>query len=313
MFNLCGCANNEPNELPKTPPNPTSKPEVPKYNNTDYDGSYYFDITSDNGVYTFYAKGYLVIDNGKCKTENQFDSSQGHAYKREYEGTCKFEDGKLNILLEYGSRKSAYICSIENKNLKCELNNTYGLSGNTEHNTIFEYKYDLNGWNEYKQYFSLYLPKNLRWNISAVELIEKYGTNEIESAPRFSKELSWTHPLYTSAYKRYYIDEHTFLLSNNKLVAYFLKFEEKHSNPYSLYKDIKEVLVKKYGNPTKETFNWSDKTYKSDGNRWNDAMRYNHLDIKTVWNFNGYKLLIIWKYGDTMNIEYVLNGHEGQL
>ena len=312
LFGLCGCGNSNSNASQNNTSKPTNEPKVQKYDNRDYDGSYYFDISGDNGSYSFVAKGYLVINNGDCKTENQFNSSQGSAYKHDYDGTCKFEDNKLNIKFKDGSY--AYICNVENKNLNCEISGNYGITGNsTENNTIFKYKYNLDEWEDYKQYFSLYMPEDLRWNISSVELIEKYGTGKIDSAPNFSKELSWTHPLYTSPYKSSYVDEYTYLLSNDKLVAYFIEFEEDYSNPYSLYKDVKDVLVKKYGNPSSEKFNWTDNTYKDDETKWNDAMRYNHLDIMTVWNFDGYKLILKWKYKDAMNVEYVLNGNEGKI
>lgn len=313
LFGLCGCENNNSNESQNNPIKPTIKPEIQNYDNKDYDGSYYFDISSDNGLYSFFAKGYLVIDNGNCKTENQFNSSQGSAYKRDYDGTCKFENDKLNIKFKDGSYEKSYTCNVENKNLNCELGSSYGISGCTENGVVFKYKYNLEEWEDYKQYFSLYMPEDLRWNISSVELIEKYGTEKINSAPSFSKELSWTHPLYTSPYKSLCVDEYTFLLSNDKLVAYFVEFEKNYSNPYSLYKDVKDVLVKKYGNPSSEDFNWIDSTYKDDETKWNDAMRYNHLDIKTVWNFDGYKLILKWKYKDAINVEYVLNGNEGKI
>lgn len=313
LFGLCGCGNGNSNESPKETTKPTNKPEVQKYDNKDYDGSYYFDISSDNGSYSFVAKGYLVINNGECNTENQFNSSQASAYKRTYDGTCKYENDKLNINFKNGDYEKSYTCNVDNKDLKCELTSSYGISGNTEDSVVFKYKYNLEEWEYYKQYFSLYIPEDLRWNISSVELIEKYGTEKIDSAPNFSKELSWTHPLYTSTYKSYYVDEYTYLLSNDKLVAYFIGFEDDYSNPYSLYKDVKDVLVKKYGNPSSEKFNWIDNTYKDDETKWNDAMRYNHLDIMTVWNFDGYKLILKWKYKDAMNVEYVLNGNEGKI
>lgn len=313
LFSLCGCGNSNSNESQNNKSKPTIKPEIKKYDNKDYDGSYYFDISSDNGSYSFAAKGYLVINNGECNTENQFNSSQANAYKRAYDGTCKYENDKLNIKFKDGSYKKSYTCNVDNKDLKCELSSSYGISGNTEDSVVFKYKYNLEEWKDYKQYFSLYMPEDLRWNISSVELIEKYGTEKISSVPKFSKELSWTHPLYTSTYKSYYVDEYTYLLSNDKLVAYFVEFEDDYSNPYSLYTDVKDVLVKKYGNPSSEKFNWIDNTYKYDETKWNDAMRYNHLDIITVWNFDGYKLILKWKYKDAMNVEYVLNGNEGKI
>lgn len=309
LFSSCSCGNNNSSKSQKD----TNKPVVQKYNNKNYDGSYYFDISSNNGSYSFVAKGYLVINNGECKTENQFNSSQASAYKRAYDGTCKYENDKLNIKFKNGSYETSYNCNVENKDLKCELSNSYGISGNTEENVVFKYKYNLDDWEDYKQYFSLYMPEDLRWNISSVELLEKYGTEKINSAPNYNKELSWTHPLYTSTYKSSYVDEYTYLLSNDKLVAYFLQFKDDYSNPYSLYKEIKDVLVKKYGNPSSEKFNWNDNTYKDDETKWNDAMRYNHLDIVTVWNFDGYKLILKWKYKDTMNVEYALNGNEGKI
>lgn len=285
-----------------------------KYNNRDYDGSYYFNYSADNGSgYIYNSIGYLVIDNGVCETKLHFNSSQSGAYAKEYnDGKCEFENNKLIIKFGSNSNLKRYICDVEDKNLNCALSSQFGFTGCKENNIIFEYKYNLSEFNSYLENYGLYLPENLRWNISSNELIEKYGTEKIEKAPNFNKELSWAHPLYSDGNGGLGIDikEHTYLLSNDKLSAYFIGFKTNISQPYDKYKKIKTILSNKYGEPSSEKIIWTDETYKGDESKWNDAFRYNHFNILTTWNFSEYKLMLKWKYGDTMNIEYVLNGSD---
>lgn len=307
---VTGCGSKE--EKSKTnKPMEEEKPKESAYNNTDFDGSYFFDITGDNGSYRFYSKGYLIIKNGECNTDLQFNASQGKAYKTSYKGTCKFDGEKMQILLSDSDEtidKYAYSCLIENKDLNCNIAKDYGMTLNSrEENLIFQYKYDLDSWETYRRNQMFYLPDDFKWKISVEELIERYGTSTLYSPAGYN--LSWTKPLYANVEFNNTYDDVQYILSDGKVVAYMVDFNDKPSKPYELYQKTKDILVEKYGDPTSEKFIWNDETYKSDQTRWNDAMRYNHLKILTVWKFKNYHLDIEWEYGKSMYVGYSLNGY----
>ena len=283
------------------------------YNNHTYDGIYSFLYTVDNGNgYMYTQKGYLKINNDKCETLDSTSISDTNNFKLNVTGSCKLENDiyKLELTKSKTGSESIYECKIDGKDLKCESKSTYGISGCVEANVDFKYFGTEEEYKEHKSKKDFYLSSDIRWGMSAQEVIKVIGTGEESSAPNFNKNLSWIKLScyeYTGLLKD--LDEYTYLFYDSQLVAYQYTFDDDISLPHDTYIKIKEILVEKYGNPKSEKYNWVDETYKNDKNNYNNALKYKDVTIETKWPFDGYELVITWNYDDVLRVAFVKNGY----
>ena len=62
---------------------------------------------------------------------------------------------------------------------------------------------------------------------------------------------------------------------------------ESHSNKTDFitdYEDFKKILIKKYGNPTKDESFWKNDLYKDDYSDWGTAISLGHLIYFSTWS-----------------------------
>jgi hypothetical protein len=77
-----------------------------------------------------------------------------------------------------------------------------------------------------------------------------------------------------------------YIFVENKLVRAKYAFIPKHSNQndYILdYKNVKENLIKKYGEPISDDSYWRDKLYQDDISQWGFAISLGHLRYSALW------------------------------
>lgn len=105
---------------------------------TDYDGIYKFSLNSDNGSgHIFISLGIISFDNGKCKIKYEYSRDNEQNKKiREYEGFCglNIEDNSTFYFVlndDDNYEVKTYKCTLNGKNLICELKSMYDLSGCT--------------------------------------------------------------------------------------------------------------------------------------------------------------------------------------
>ena len=78
-----------------------------------------------------------------------------------------------------------------------------------------------------------------------------------------------------------------YLFVQNKLIGASYKLDENYLNSehfIQTYKKFKEALEKKYGQPTRETTNWTNNRYKRVRAKWGLAVSLGQLDYVSVWD-----------------------------
>ena len=79
----------------------------------------------------------------------------------------------------------------------------------------------------------------------------------------------------------------TYLFFENRLVGSVYILDEKFLNSehyIQMYTELKEELIKKYGQPSRETTNWANDTYKNVRKKWGLALSLGHFDYVTAWD-----------------------------
>ena len=77
-----------------------------------------------------------------------------------------------------------------------------------------------------------------------------------------------------------------YLFANNKLIGSAYKLDDNYINSrhfINTYKEFKVSLIKKYGQPKKETTNWLDDTYRGVRSKWGLAVSLGHLEYSALW------------------------------
>jgi hypothetical protein len=77
-----------------------------------------------------------------------------------------------------------------------------------------------------------------------------------------------------------------YTFSNGRLVEASYMSQEVHTNKNDFikdYKNLKELLTKKYGTPVKDDNLWRNELYKSDPAEWGMAVSVGHLIYKASW------------------------------
>jgi hypothetical protein len=78
-----------------------------------------------------------------------------------------------------------------------------------------------------------------------------------------------------------------YLFAQNKLIGSSYKLDDNYLNSYHFigtYNKFKQALIRKYGQPDKDTTNWLNDTYKSDYNKWGLALSLGHTEYAASWN-----------------------------
>lgn len=274
--------------------------------NHDYDGVYQYNIKSkeDNVV----SSGYFIINGKQCNSRLGVITNDDSSKEQDIDGECSYNNSKIKINTEFGT----YTCTIENKNLKCNTDSYYGFTRKQEEEANFIYKYSIEEFEEFYKTYSLNLPENLRWEMSAAEAKNILKTDYISTYSNFNTKFSSTELINTNLDESYGIklDKAECWFWDDKLMSYNVTFEKKPLKPYDSYKKIKEFLMKKYGNPASEDYQWNSDNYKDDETKWNEAMKYDYLDISTVWDLDDFHIYLEWDYNEKNSIDYLKNGYE---
>ncbi len=80
--------------------------------------------------------------------------------------------------------------------------------------------------------------------------------------------------------------ELNYLFAQNKLIGAFYKLDDNYLNSdhfISTYLQIKAILTKKYGHPSKEITNWLNDTYRGNRKKWGLALSLGHTQYTTFW------------------------------
>ncbi len=99
-----------------------------------------------------------------------------------------------------------------------------------------------------------------------------------------------------------------FKFEENELSVIGYSFDNKHSNDNLYiddYKEIKSLLVEKYGTPTLDEMVWSDNLYKSDYSRYGFAISLGHLEYYCKWELPDVDI-VLKLTGDNYKISHLL-------
>lgn len=81
--------------------------------------------------------------------------------------------------------------------------------------------------------------------------------------------------------------ELVYLFAQNKLIGSSYKLDDNYLNSQRFirtYNKFKQALMKKYGQPDKETTNWLNDTYKNNRKKWGLALSLGHTEYAALWN-----------------------------
>jgi len=98
---------------------------------------------------------------------------------------------------------------------------------------------------------------------------------------------------------------------NNELYTGAYLFINEHSNKtlYIIdYKELKKLLIKKYGNPIKDKIKWGNDLYKDDPSSWGTAIAIGHLWYESKWKIDNTSIQLILSgdnYKINMGIVYI--------
>ena len=134
--------------------------------------------------------------------------------------------------------------------------------------------------------------ENVRWGMSLEEVQDELGMGD--SLMR-EPDIYLRYTPRITDYYRTIVSEYVYWFYNNQLRAYWLDYSDSSCN-YNEYLDIRKILIEKYGNPSSENYNWKDKTYKNEKDKWDDAFRYDDFTIKTIWYKSKFNILINWDH-----------------
>jgi hypothetical protein len=97
---------------------------------------------------------------------------------------------------------------------------------------------------------------------------------------------------------------------NNKLVGAKYMLDKTYSNSdfyVNEYATFKALLIKKYGNPVKESQNWNNTSISKEESNWGHALEQGFVSINAIWNTptTNIKLSLIKLDKIYMQIDYV--------
>jgi len=112
-------------------------------------------------------------------------------------------------------------------------------------------------------------------------------------------EVKASEPLKISEENKEFIAYKTSVIGKDVFVGYFFIdnqltraryiLSQSHSNESDFitdYEDFKKILIKKYGNPTKDESFWKKDLYKDNYSDWGTAISLGHLIYFSTWSTN---------------------------
>jgi hypothetical protein len=110
----------------------------------------------------------------------------------------------------------------------------------------------------------------------------------------------------------------SYYFAENQLVAGRYIFLSEHSNKnlyINDYDDIKESLIKKYGQPNVDRPVWNNDLYKNDPSEWGMAISVGHLSYTAGWQLANTQIILHLggdNYDITLGLDYhsTLKSHE---
>lgn len=78
-----------------------------------------------------------------------------------------------------------------------------------------------------------------------------------------------------------------YIFAQNKLIGSSYRLDENYLNTQRFirtYNKFKQALVKKYGQPDRETTNWNNETFKNDRKKLGLALSLGHAEYTSLWN-----------------------------
>lgn len=113
-------------------------------------------------------------------------------------------------------------------------------------------------------------------------------------------------PVHQGNYQGYYIIGYQkkilerdclvgYYFSNDRLKGAKLSFLEQYTNKnqnIADFKQIKELLIQKYGKPVEEKISWDDVTHKDNISEWGDAIAMGHLEYLSKWEARQTEVLL---------------------
>ncbi len=98
----------------------------------------------------------------------------------------------------------------------------------------------------------------------------------------------------------------SYIFADGKLVEGFYRFNAKHTNKndnISNYKKLKEILTRKYGEPTKDDVIWNKSIYRDNPEHWGMAVSMGHLEYRADWETERTEITLDL-FGDNFNVEF---------
>lgn len=80
-----------------------------------------------------------------------------------------------------------------------------------------------------------------------------------------------------------------YLFAANKLIGSSYKLDDNYLNSQhfiTTYKQFKQALIRKYGQPNEDTADWLNEAYKIDRKKWGLALSLGHTKYASLWNTN---------------------------
>jgi hypothetical protein len=119
--------------------------------------------------------------------------------------------------------------------------------------------------------------RHTTWGMTADEVIKSEGKDPQERSEKIA--------VYSTK-----ISGKDFLLIyqfiENKLAIAGYMLDEKHTNKTDYladYNEIKELLIKKYGEPAEDQQEWKNDLYKNNTAKWGTAISVGHLSYTSIW------------------------------
>lgn len=159
--------------------------------------------------------------------------------------------------------------------------------------------------------YDYFFDNDLRWNMAYEEGKDTIKFATQDTMHSFNPESNKLGALaYYGHSKLNFPESYVFIFPQGNLKAYWVDFDNKNSykDYISLYYEIKQLIIDKYGEPATEDFHWTDTAYKDNESEWNKALKYGYLEIESEWTYldnmdivirfskdSGYKLIICEK------------------
>ena len=122
--------------------------------------------------------------------------------------------------------------------------------------------------------------RNVSWGMNKAQVVR------LEGSPAFRENMDG---LEVIEYSQKILDMDCmigYVFAENKLSKARYSFLAKHADKnlyFRDYRNIKDILTQKYGNPESEKTQWNEKAYRGDRSNWGLALSHGHLELDSLW------------------------------